>query len=339
MTRGAFGLMCVRTILGWLLVAALMSGCAGPGQPTISPDLGETRVAPSARVLLTVEPTVTLMAIASTASTPTATLWPTATSTAIATLLPTATPSPTASPTCTPGPTPDGVARTLRVPILMYHYISSPPADADVYRRDLSVTPAQFESHLKYLVDAGYHVITLDDLLYALAQGRELPTQPVILTFDDGYEDNFTNAFPLLRTYNMVGHFFVISDFVNQERPGYMTWSQIEEMAAAGQRFGSHSRDHPNLNGKSDDYLVWQALGGKEALAEHLGQHPHWISYPAGQYGDRTIAVYKSAGYWGGLTTQQGTTHTLDDIFELQRVRVRGSHTAEDLGRLLELDW
>ena len=167
------------------------------------------------------------------------------TPTATATPQPTATPSPTASQTPTPGPTPDGVARTLQVPILMYHYISAPPAGADIYRRDLSVTPALFESHLKYLTDAGYHAITLDDLLYALAQGRELPAKPVILTFDDGYEDNYTNAFPLLQKYNMVGHFFIISDFVNQERPGYMTWPQIEEMAAAGQRFGSHSRDHP----------------------------------------------------------------------------------------------
>jgi peptidoglycan/xylan/chitin deacetylase (PgdA/CDA1 family) len=335
--------MNVRRLLGWLLVAALASGCAGPRQSAISPDPVGTRVEAPARRPLTVEPTVTLRATAFTSATPTATVQPTATPTAIVTLLPTATPSPTASPAPTPGPTPgptpDGVARTLRVPILMYHYISSPSADADVYRRDLSVTPAQFESHLKYLVDAGYHAITLDDLLYALAQGRGLPGKPVVLTFDDGYEDNFANAFPLLQKYSMVGHFFIISDFVNQERPGYMTWLQIEEMAAAGQRFGSHSRDHPNLSGKSDDYLVWQALGGKEALDEHLGQHPRWITYPAGQYDDRTIAVYKSAGYWGGLTTQQGATHTLDGIFELKRVRVRGSHTAEDLGRLLELDW
>jgi peptidoglycan/xylan/chitin deacetylase (PgdA/CDA1 family) len=244
-----------------------------------------------------------------------------------------------ATPTPTPGPTPDGVVRKLQVPILMYHYISAPPADADIYRRDLSVTPVLFESHLKYLMDAGYHAITLDDLLYALAQGRELPAKPVILTFDDGYEDNYTNAFPLLQKYNMVGHFFIISDFVNQERTGYLTWPQIEEMAAAGQRFGSHSRDHPSLKGQSDDYLVWQALGGEEALKEHLGQRPRWISYPAGQYDDRTIAVYRSAGYWGGLTTQQGAAHTLDGIFELKRVRVRGSHTAADLGRLLELDW
>ena len=101
-----------------------------------------------------------------------------------------------------------------------------------------SVTPTLFESGLKHLSGRGVSPITLDDLLYALTQGRELPAKPVILTFDDGYEDNYMSAFPLLQKYNMVGHFFIISDFVNQGRPGYMTWPQIEEMAAAGQRFG-----------------------------------------------------------------------------------------------------
>jgi peptidoglycan/xylan/chitin deacetylase (PgdA/CDA1 family) len=333
--------MSVRTILGWLLVLALVGGCTAPARSTISTSPGETEIASQPGEPLTVEPAAAWTVTAFPSATPTATVTstPTPTVTLTATSQPTATPSSTATQTPTPGPTPDGVARTLQVPILMYHYISAPAAGADIYRRDLSVTPALFESHLKYLMDAGYHAITLDDLLYALAQGRELPAKPVILTFDDGYEDNYANAFPLLQKYNLVGHFFIISDFVNQKRPGYMTWPQIEEMAAAGQHFGSHSRDHPSLKGQSADYLVWQALGGKEALEEHLGQHPRWISYPAGQYDDRTIAVYESAGYWGGLTTRQGATHTLDNIFELRRVRVRGSYTAADLGRLLELAW
>lgn len=231
------------------------------------------------------------------------------------------------------------MARELRVPILMYHYVSAPPKDADIYRKDLSVTPARFESHLQYLVSAGYQVVTLDDLLYALTQGRSLPPKPVILTFDDGYEDNYLNAFPLLQKYGMTGHFFILSDFVNAGRPGYMTWEQIEEMAAAGQRFGSHSRDHPALGGKSVDYLVWQALGGMEAIQEHLGDHPRWVSYPSGNYDRQVMNVYRSANYWGGLSSEQGATHTLEDIFHLRRVRVRGSHTAQELATLLELDW
>jgi len=137
----------------------------------------------------------------------------------------------------------------------MYHYVSTPPAGADVYRRDLSVTPEVFDRHLEYLRDQGYTVVLLDDLLYALAQGRSLPPKPVILAFDDGYADNYTNAFPILEKYGVAAHFFIITDFVNAGREGYMTWPQIEEMAAAGQRFGSHSRDHPNLKGQS--WIIW----------------------------------------------------------------------------------
>ncbi len=221
----------------------------------------------------------------------------------------------------------------------MYHYISDPPADADIYRKDLSVSPSRFESHLKYLKENGYQAITLDALLDFLTTGKPLPEKPVILTFDDGYVDNYANAFPLLQKYGMIGHFFIITDFVNEKRAEYMTWPQIEEMSAAGQRFGSHSRNHPDLKGKPADYLVWQALGGMEAIQEHLGYHPRWISYPAGSYDARTKAVYQSAHYWGGLSTEQGTTHTTDRIFDLERVRVRGSHTADDLATLLKLDW
>ena len=170
-------------------------------------------------------------------STATVTCTPTPSPTATLTAAPTATPSATP----TPGPTPDGVARTVRVPILMYHYISEPPPGADIYRKDLSVAPDLFESHLQYLAQNGYQMITLDDLLYALTQGRPLPPKPVILTFDDGYEDNYQSAFRLLQKYGLVGHFFIITDFVNAGRVGYMTWPQIEEMAAAGQRFGSPS--------------------------------------------------------------------------------------------------
>lgn len=334
--------------LAWLILLLLLGACAAEGQalPPVSPAVG---LAPTAQkptatagqtppTCVELPATLTATAIPDLASTarPSATDAPSATFTATSTL--TASPTPTASPTL--GPTPDDVVRELRVPILMYHYISEPPADADIYRRDNSVTPARFESHLQYLRTAGYETITLDDLLNALARGSVLPAKSVILTFDDGYEDNYTSAFPLLAKYGMVAHFFVLTDVVNARTPGYMNWSQIEEMAETGQRFGSHGRDHSqSLRGKSVDFLVWHALGGMEALAEHLGYHPRWIAYPSGEYDAQTIAVYKSAHYWGALSTRQGATHTLDDIFALKRVRVRGSYTAENLANLLTLDW
>lgn len=222
----------------------------------------------------------------------------------------------------------------------MYHYVSRPPAGADVYRRDLSVTPEQFAEHIAYLKQAGYTSITLDDLLYALTQGRALPPKPIILTFDDGYQDNYDNAFPILRDAGFIGTFFIMTDLVTDGAAGYMTWPEIEEMSAAGQRFGSHGRqDHRPLSGRSTDYLVWVALGTKEAIEQHLGYHPRWVAYPSGEYDARSIAVFRSAGFWGGLTINQGAENSLDKIFELKRIRVRGSHTAADLANLLALKW
>ena len=335
-------------IVGWTLIilsALALVGCASRQPPAGAPPAAVTPIA-AAPGRLPVSPAMTPPAL-----TPEPTATPTIPPTTTNTPAPTATPSavPTASATdglnrpptatATRGVTPDGARRTARVPILMYHYISEPPADADIYRKDLSVSPARFESHLNLLKERGYRVVTLDDLLGFLANGTPLPDKPVILTFDDGYADNYIHAYPLLRKYDMVGHFFIISDFVNQARSGYMTWPQIAEMASVGQRIGSHSRDHPDLKGKAVDYLVWQALGGLEAIQEHTGSHPRLISYPAGSYDNQVIAVYKSAHYWGGLSTEQGATHTLDQIFALKRVRVRGAHTADDLAALLLLDW
>jgi peptidoglycan/xylan/chitin deacetylase (PgdA/CDA1 family) len=221
----------------------------------------------------------------------------------------------------------------------MYHYISTPPPGADRYRLDLSVPPERFESHLRYLQEQGYTSISLGDLVYHLTRGMPLPPKPIVLTFDDGYADNYTNAFPLLQKYGFRATFFVITDFVTEERPGYMTWPQLKEVLAAGMEVGSHGRDHPDLRGKPLDYLVWQALGSKETIEHHLGVTPRFVAYPSGSYDDQTIAVFQSAHFWAGLTTHQGDEHRSDRLFELKRIRVHGRHTAADLDTLLHMEW
>ena len=229
--------------------------------------------------------------------------------------------------------------RTARVPILMYHYLSEPPADADIYRHDLSVTPQRFAEHLDRLQMEGYVTIGLADLLRHLTQGAPLPEKPVILTFDDGYRDNYTNAFPLLNAHGMTATFFIVTDFIDQKRPEYLTWDMVREMYAAGMSIESHGRNHTSLKARDDDYLVWQALGSLETIEYELGVRPHFVSYPAGDYDENTIRIFKSAHYWAGVTTQQGARHHSDDLFQLRRVRVRGTTTADELMRLLALEW
>lgn len=222
------------------------------------------------------------------------------------------------------------------MPILMYHYIAVPPPDADPIRLDLSVSPADFEAQLRYLAEAGYESISLHDLLFHLTIGKPLPPKPIVLTFDDGYLDNYTNAFPLLKKYGFTATFFIITDFVDWGYEEYMTWDQLREMAQAEMEIESHSRDHPDLRGKPLDYLVWQILGPKEAIEAHIGHTVRFFSYPSGRYDEEVVNVLRSAHYWGAVAITQGAGQSSEQPFEFQRIRVRGRYTEEDLACWLD---
>ena len=111
----------------------------------------------------------------------------------------------------TPTPTPVPLPDQAQVPVLMYHYVSALPPNPDGIRRDLTVSPENFEAQLQYLAEAGYHAITLTDLALHLTQGYPLPEKPIILTFDDGYSDAYKVVFPLLLDYGFTATFFVLA--------------------------------------------------------------------------------------------------------------------------------
>lgn len=245
----------------------------------------------------------------------------------------------TATPTSTATPTPEPT-RTLqdfhlRVPILMYHYISTPPANANAIRLDLSTTPRQFESHLAYLRHAGYETISMKQLAYAVSQQMTLPEKPIILTFDDGYRDNYEHAFPLLRRYGYTGTFFLVTQPIDQNNVNYLTWDMVIEMHQAGMEFGSHSYRHIDLRGRDTDFLVYEILGSKEAIEQRIGEPVRFFSYPAGHYDDLTIRVLRSANFWAAVTTQWGIDQSFNDRFELLRIRMRGNDRARDLAAKL----
>jgi peptidoglycan/xylan/chitin deacetylase (PgdA/CDA1 family) len=220
----------------------------------------------------------------------------------------------------------DDTRRRIRVPILMYHYVSYPPPDADRYRLDLSVTPDQFAAQLGWLRDNGYTTVSLDDLYLALTEGYPLPPRPVILTFDDGYADAYDHAFRLLEQYDMVGTFFVVTEWIDQQRPGYLTWPQAREMAEAGMAIQSHSRTHPDLtNGCDYDCLVYQLLGSVQTIEAEIGVRPRFFCYPSGRYDPMVMEVLRQVDVVAAVTTQGGTLHVSDRPLELKRARVRGT--------------
>ena len=235
-----------------------------------------------------------------------------------------------------PVATPTALPEEARVPILMYHYVSELPPNPDRYRLDLTVLPADFRAQLQYLADNGYHTITLTDVFLHLKQGYPLPEKPILLTFDDGYRDAYDVVFPMVLEYGFTGTFFVLATPTHFESPDYLTWEQMKEMADAGMEIQSHGRDHVDLRNRSNDYLVYQIVGIQEAIHFHTGRLPRFFCYPAGQYDANVIAVLKSAGYWGAVTTAWGKTHTQNDLFEMPRIRVRGSDTLASFVSKLE---
>lgn len=306
---------------------------AGPSTPTWTSTYTPS---PSATATPTPSPTPTHTPT----NTPTFTPTPTPTPTPTATSTPT--PTPTFTPTFTPTPllpTPDGVFRQVRVPILMYHHIDNPPPDAGALQHDLSVTPENFEAQLRYLKQQGYESITLNDLTLYLTVGKPLPSKPIVFTFDDGYVDAYTHAFPLLQQYDFGGTFFLVSAPIDAQNPDFLSWDQVKEMCAAGMRFEPHSYDHPDMRNRGFQFVVFQILAPKEAIEARTGERCRFFAYPSGRYDDYVIEVLRSAHYWGAVLTEQGATQNTDGLYTLQRVRIQGGDDLDMFIRKLNLDW
>lgn len=243
------------------------------------------------------------------------------------------TPTPTITPI--PPPTPDGTRRATEVPLLMYHYIEQAPPGADAIRRDLSLPPDVFEAQLDRIQDLGYQTITLKHLVEHLTLGVPLPAKPIVLTFDDGYLNHYTEAFPRLRARGMTGTFFIISEYPHSGNRAYMTWDMIREMHREGMEMEAHARYHATLQGRNDAYLREEAMGNIERFEQELGFTPRIIAYPMGQYDNGTIDAFHGAGFWAGLTTRSGVVHDSQDMFRLRRVRIHGYMRATHLEYLL----
>jgi peptidoglycan/xylan/chitin deacetylase (PgdA/CDA1 family) len=226
-------------------------------------------------------------------------------------------------------PTPDAQAqnRQVVVPILMYHYVEPWPADADEIRKNLTVRPEDFAAQMGYLHDQGYVTVSLYDLVYALTLGRPLPEKAVIVTFDDGYRTLPQYAAPVMERYGYRGTVFVITEFMDNGYPAYLTWPEAERLYAQGWKIEPHSKSHEELAGRDRAFQLYQMLGSIQTVAAHIGVQPRFFCYPSGKYDDLTVQLAHELNLWGGVTVAFGRTHTLKSLYTLGRVRVGGQET------------
>jgi peptidoglycan/xylan/chitin deacetylase (PgdA/CDA1 family) len=184
------------------------------------------------------------------------------------------------------------------IPVLLYHRVGS---ETD----DLTISSKRFEQDLESLSEEGYNTLSLAQVKQRLAgDDAKLPEKPIVITFDDGYLDNYTNAFPLLQKYAMKASFYIITGMMgNQDR---LNAAQIREMEAAGMDFGSHTVTHRPLADLTPQEVKNELNQSKAALEQTLGKTVEFIAYPCGSYRPDTIQTASHAGYLGGFSTQYG---------------------------------
>jgi peptidoglycan/xylan/chitin deacetylase (PgdA/CDA1 family) len=221
------------------------------------------------------------------------------------------------------------------VPVLMYHRVDPHLSAGDPITVGLTVMEPTFEAQLAMLRAAGYQSMPLAALRESLDLHTPLPARRVILTFDDGYEDNYRVVFPRLRRYGFGATFFVVTSSVGT--PDHLTAPQIREMAAAGMEIESHGVHHIDFSLLSPDAARRELLQSRKTIEGWTGRPVAFFAYPAGRYSVALEHLLDTLGYRGALTTRPGFVTLESRPFTLERVRVLHDDTAASLARKLGL--
>ena len=188
----------------------------------------------------------------------------------------------------------------ISIPVLLYHQVALTTIEEDHVR--LSVTSKDFEAQMKYLYGRGYQTITLDDYIAKSDLHLIDGIKRIAITFDDGYLDNYQNAFPILKKYQFSATIFIITNFIGKIRSWelgkhpchYMDWSHIQEMVQNGISFQSHSRNHPDLTKIDLPEALKEIVDSRKAIEDKLGIPVHHFAYPYGNFTNKIMELVEN---------------------------------------------
>jgi peptidoglycan/xylan/chitin deacetylase (PgdA/CDA1 family) len=225
----------------------------------------------------------------------------------------------------------------------MYHLVS-PTRRAGFAK--YTVSPKAFAAQMRWLRLAGYHPISVDDWLEYRWGGGTLPSAPVIITFDDGFQECFTHAVPILLAHRFPAMFFIVAGLVgktsrwmvSQSKPDVplMNWDTLVKLRGLGFEWGSHTVTHTHLSGLSADLCRHELTWSKFLLEDYLGSQIRHLAYPFGSYDQAVRDLAQEAGYVSACTTRIGLCTACEDPMALPRVPVNGQESLLDFAcRLL----
>lgn len=237
---------------------------------------------------------------------------------------------------------PDGIIQkpvaspsaSFKVPILMYHYVEYVQNKNDTMREALNINPNIFEAQVKTLKDAGFTFMTASELADVLDGKSQLPPKPVLITFDDGYWDLYTDVLPILEKYQVKATSYVISGFVGKSN--WMSSSQLEKVIQSGLvEIGAHTVHHIALAGKLSPVAMFEISQSKKDLENNYHIKVVSFAYPSGSFDQKAINDVKAAGFKTAVSTIPGNNQSQNNRFFLYRIRP-GYRVGNDLITYIE---
>jgi peptidoglycan/xylan/chitin deacetylase (PgdA/CDA1 family) len=230
----------------------------------------------------------------------------------------------------------DQTGMKIRIPILIYHYVERITDKRDTIRASLNIYPQVLRSQIRTLKDAGYLFITPSYISMALS-GKIKPAEKVVmLTFDDGYRDFYTDVFPILEEEQVKAVAYVVPNFL--DKPNFMFTSQLLEVANSPYvEIGAHTMDHAFLRGMDRKTAQFEIAQSKKSLERLLHTQVRAFAYPYGGFDKQAIELAAGAGFTTAVSTVPGITQTPANKYFLYRLRP-GDRTGEALLRYLSQD-
>jgi len=220
------------------------------------------------------------------------------------------------------------LAFQTKVPILYYHRVK------DNISPRLGVSPKVFESQIEYLRRKNYRSVSFEELEKHILFGQSLPPHPVIISFDDGYADFFTHAYPILKRFGFTATVFLVSDYIGKrseweglkecEISPLLTRENIYRMLADGFHFGSHGRSHKKLTILPGEEARTEIEKSKEDLETLLQRPVRSFSYPYGDFNKKVVEIAERAGFSAARTVRSGNTHFKEDLMQLRCIKING---------------
>ncbi len=222
----------------------------------------------------------------------------------------------------------------IKLPIIMFHYVEYVKDVNDYIRKRLTIDPYTFEQQLISLRDNSYKTYFVKEIPDIFAKKVPYTPKSTVLTFDDGYEDFYTDVFPLLKKYQMKATLYIISDFVG--RYEFLKADQIKELATSGLvEIGAHTLDHVYLKSISPVIAQEQIIKSKKDLEKMLGIEIKTFAYPYGAFEEETLDLVKEASYSAAVSVISGSYYTPTNIFYLPRIRA-GMVASGSMAQILE---